>query len=305
MVYDKNPFDEDTEEVNPFATNPVARTQGQGTTFAGGAFYNPTASVPQAYNTRLTPLPPEPVAFDRDVTVDIPLGNQKDLKKREKELEAKEAELQKREQELKRKEEAAARAGIIIEHRNWPPFFPLIHHDISREIPSHLQRTQYFAFASWLGMVLCLTWNVIAVTGAWIKLDGHDVKIWFLAVIYAICGIPGSFVLWYRPLYRAMRTDSALKFSWFFLFYLVHICFTIVAAVAPPILTTQKSFTGILSLIDVISDSVGVGILYLIGFVLFCLEALLSAWVLQQVYVYFRGSGKHAQLKREAARAAL
>jgi hypothetical protein len=35
--------------------------------------------------------------------------------------------------------------------------------------------------------------------------DGADVKIWFLAVIYAICGIPGSFVLWYRPLYRAMR----------------------------------------------------------------------------------------------------
>ena len=76
----------------------------------------------------------------------------------------------------------------------------------------------------------CLVWNVLAVTGAWIKLDAHgkkhahnpvlcflhpcksklcyivaDVKIWFLAVIYAISGIPGSFVLWYRPLYRAMR----------------------------------------------------------------------------------------------------
>lgn len=36
-----------------------------------------TGSVPQASNARLSPLPPEPVAFDRDVTVDIPLGNSK------------------------------------------------------------------------------------------------------------------------------------------------------------------------------------------------------------------------------------
>ncbi|KAK7258921.1 hypothetical protein RIF29_24512 [Crotalaria pallida] len=34
---------------------------------------------------------------------------------------------------------------------------------------------------------LCLTWNIIAVTAAWIKGEG----------------VPGAYVLWYRPLYRA------------------------------------------------------------------------------------------------------
>lgn len=29
--------------------------------------------------------------------------------------------------------------------------------------------------------------------------------IWFLAIIYFISGVPGGYVLWYRPLYRAMR----------------------------------------------------------------------------------------------------
>lgn len=29
--------------------------------------------------------------------------------------------------------------------------------------------------------------------------------IWFLAIIYLISGVPGGYVLWYRPLYRAMR----------------------------------------------------------------------------------------------------
>jgi len=31
------------------------------------------------------------------------------------------------------------------------------------------------------------------------------VTIWLLAVIYFISGVPGGYVLWYRPLYRAFR----------------------------------------------------------------------------------------------------
>lgn len=37
------------------------------------------------------------------------------------------------------------------------------------------------------------------------SLFGIGVKIWFLAVIYFIAGAPGSYVLWYRPLYRVFR----------------------------------------------------------------------------------------------------
>lgn len=32
-----------------------------------------------------------------------------------------------------------------------------------------------------------------------------DVKIWFLAIIYFVAAVPGSYVLWYKPLYRAFR----------------------------------------------------------------------------------------------------
>nr|DAD20833.1 TPA_asm: hypothetical protein HUJ06_022296 [Nelumbo nucifera] len=153
--YDPNPFEEE-EEVNPFA-DPAARGKASGQShYGGGAFFttNP-GSVPSATNSRLSPLPPEPADFNygRGATVDIPLGTEKDLKKKEKELQAKEAELRKREQELKRKEEAAARAGIVIEEKNWPPFFPIIHHDIANEIPIHLQRLQYVAFTTLLGII--------------------------------------------------------------------------------------------------------------------------------------------------------
>ncbi|KAI8551740.1 hypothetical protein RHMOL_Rhmol06G0209800 [Rhododendron molle] len=233
--YDSNPFAE--QEVNPFA--------------------NP-GRVPPAANSRLSPLPPEPADYDRGTTVDIPLDGAKDFKMKEKELQAKEAELKKREQELKRREDAMARAGVVIEEKNWPPFFPIIHHDIANEIPIHLQKLQYVAFTTLLGLTGCLLWNIVAVTLAWIK--GEGPTIWFLAIIYFISGVPGAYVLWYRPLYRAMRTDSALKFGWFFLCYMVHIGFCVFAAVAPPIIFKGKSLTGILPAIDVLSDHAIVGV---------------------------------------------
>lgn len=191
---DPNPFAD--EEINPFANN---------------------TSVPPASNSHLKPLPPEP--HDRGETVDIPLGSTQDLRAKEIELQAKENELKRKEQELKRREDAIARSGVVIEEKNWPEFFPLIHHDISNEIPIHLQKIQYVAFASLLGLIACLLWNIVAVTVAWI--NGGGPTIWLMSIIYFISGVPGAYVLWYRPLYRATRTDSALKFGTFFLFYVV------------------------------------------------------------------------------------
>ncbi|GLT91284.1 hypothetical protein SLE2022_091790 [Rubroshorea leprosula] len=262
---DPNPFDEEEEvEVNPFS---------KGATAAG----------------RVPPLASEPLGFGRkhDATVDIPLDTMNDTKKKERELAAWEADLKRREQNIKRREDAVAKTGVTPNDKNWPPFFPIIHHDIANEIPVHAQRLQYLAFASWLGIVLCLVYNVIAVTVCWIQ--GGGVKIFFLSIIYALLGVPLSYLLWYRPLYRAMRTDSAFKFGLFFLLYLLHIGFCIIAAIAPPIVFHGKSFTGILSAVDIISDHMLAGIFYFVGFGLFCLETLLSLWVLQKIYLYFRG----------------
>lgn len=50
-------------------------------------------------------------------------------------------------------------AGVTIEEKNWPPVFPIIHHDISKEIPIHAQKLQYLAFASWLGMFAYVLYN--------------------------------------------------------------------------------------------------------------------------------------------------
>ncbi|XP_024008353.1 secretory carrier-associated membrane protein 2 [Eutrema salsugineum] len=252
--HDPNPFAD--EEINPFANH---------------------TSVPPASNSYLKPLPPEP--YDRGATVDIPLDSGKDLRAKEMELQAKENELKRKEQELKRREDAIARSGVVIEEKNWPEFFPLIHHDIPNEIPIHLQKIQYVAFTTLLGLVGCLLWNIVAVTVAWIK--GEGPTIWLLSIIYFIAGVPGAYILWYRPLYRATRTDSALKFGTFFLFYVFHIAFCGFAAVAPPVIFQGKSLTGFLPALELLTSNVAVGILYFIGAGFFCIETLLNIWVIQ------------------------
>ncbi|PPD89524.1 hypothetical protein GOBAR_DD13551 [Gossypium barbadense] len=277
--YDTNPFAE--EEVNPFADPSVRKGSG------GGSF---NSSNPGSIS-RLSPLPPEP--YDRGATIDIPLDSAK---------------------ELKRREEALARSGVVIEEKNWPPFFPIIHNDISNDIPIHLQTIMYVGFTSLIGLVICLTWNVMAVTVAWIK--GEGPTIWFLAIIYFLTGVPGGYYLWYRPLYGACRTDSALKFGSFFLVYVFHILFCVLAAIAPPFIFKGKSLAGVLPALDLFSYNYVLGILYFVGFAFFCCESLVSIWVIQVSYkphrtlfwicskyiCNFRGSGKAAEMKREATR---
>ncbi|MCD7467722.1 Secretory carrier-associated membrane protein 2 [Datura stramonium] len=238
----------------------------------------------------------------RGSTVDISLNSAKDLKKKEKELQAREADLIRREQEVRRREEALAGAGVVIEEHNWPPFFPIIHHDIANEIPIHLQKIQYVAFTTLLGLTACTLWNFIAITGVWIK--GGDVGAWFFSVVYFF-GIPAAYFLWYRPLYRAMRTDSALKFGWFFLCYGVHIIFCVLATASPPFVFRAHSMTGFMNAIDLIGWNSIIGIFFFIGAGFFSLESVISIWVIQQVFMYFRGSGKAAEMKKEAARATI
>uniref|UniRef100_A0A0D3FKS3 Secretory carrier-associated membrane protein n=2 Tax=Oryza TaxID=4527 RepID=A0A0D3FKS3_9ORYZ len=149
------------------------------------------------------------------------------------------------------------------------------------------------------GLVICLFWNIICVSA--IAIMWGDPRAWFLAAIYFITGCPGAYFSWYRPLYRAMRKESAFRYGWFFLFYFFHISFCIYAAISPSIFFVGRSLTGIFQAINVIGYNGAVGILFFLGFAMFVLEALLSIWVMQKVYWYFRGKGKEAEMRPDAA----
>ncbi|KAJ6767162.1 SECRETORY CARRIER-ASSOCIATED MEMBRANE PROTEIN 3 [Salix purpurea] len=105
------------------------------------------------------------------------------------------------------------------------------------------------------GLTLCLVWNSGSVAFLWM-VGGVESKTLFLA-----------------------------------LFYLLHIAFCIFAAVSPPIIARGRSLTGILSASDIYGDYGEIGYLYFIGFAWFSLESVLSIWVLQKVYKFYRRGG--------------
>eukprot|EP00271_Cylindrocystis_brebissonii_P011289 TRINITY_DN2842_c0_g1_i2.p1 TRINITY_DN2842_c0_g1~~TRINITY_DN2842_c0_g1_i2.p1 ORF type:complete len:253 (+),score=30.33 TRINITY_DN2842_c0_g1_i2:82-840(+) len=196
-----------------------------------------------------------------------------------------------------------------IDVKNWPPFFPILHHDIANDIPLHLQSVMRAAYWSWLGIMFCLVFNIAGVTAAWVggAVGGASgFGNFILACIYAALGLPLSYWLWYRRLYLAMRKDGALSFAIFFIFYLIHCAFVIFASVAPPIFFKGGSLTGVWTSLEIFADGHGgVGILYALGASFFILESLLSLFVLQQVYTYFRGSGMHNRVQGEVAMGAV
>ncbi|KAI3682918.1 hypothetical protein L1987_83300 [Smallanthus sonchifolius] len=264
--HDRNPFAHD-DDINPFSN---------------------IHGIPQ--NSRLLTLAPEPAVYGHVAAANNSLDTQAKLKKKQKELEAKEAELNRREEILTRKEEALARSGAVIDNKNWPPFYPLVHHDIAGDIPIHLQRIQYVAYATLLGVPISLFWNLITSIAIFVS-DAAGVFIFF-SIIYFLLGPPGAFYFWYRPLYRAFKKNNGMNFGCFFFNYAYHIVFFCFATIGPRILFAGLHFAGILNAMKLISGHPALGIMSFIGFGFFAIELVLSIWVMQQVYRAFRGNDK-------------
>nr|XP_043612309.1 secretory carrier-associated membrane protein 3-like [Erigeron canadensis] len=269
--HDHNPFSHD-DDINPFSNH--HKLHG----------VTPTS--------KLSTLAPEPaLGYGFGGAANTSLDTPAKLKKKQKELEAKEAELNKREEILRQKEAAVARAGVVIRPKNWPSFYPLVHHDIAGDIPLHLQKIQYVAYATLLGVPISLLWNLITSIAILVS-DSAGIYIFFSA-IYFLLGPPGAFYFWYRPLYRAFKTNNGMNFGCFFFNYAYHIVFFTFAAIGPRILFTGLHFAGILNALKLLSDKHPVlAIMSFIGFGFFALELLLSIWVMQQVYRTFRGNPK-------------
>ena len=106
-------------------------------------------------------------------------------------------------------------AGIVIEEKNWPPFLPLIHHDITNEIPSHLQRIQYFAFASFLGMVLLNLSNSWYISPGWriSSILWYSIFDYFFSSALVLSIYPwvmNLYVRWASDLFQTLEHDPCI-----------------------------------------------------------------------------------------------
>jgi len=148
------------------------------------------------------------------------------------------ADLERREREVAARErEVTAQAEHIRKHgviKNFPPFFPLIYHSISDEIPEPSRPTMTRLFQLWLLLLLTLVLNLVAcifILLAGAPDGGRDLGagIMYLFVIGAL-----SFLTWYRPIYNGYMKEQSLYYYLYFFFCGWHLLFSIYMIIGIP-----------------------------------------------------------------------
>ncbi|KAJ3083445.1 hypothetical protein HDU99_009600 [Rhizoclosmatium hyalinum] len=208
-----------------------------------------------------------------------------DWAKREAELRRREEALAQREQSVQQQEAALRAHGL--HPPNWPPFYPLIYHDIDQEVPESSRVVVTKIYNYWLSTVVALLINAVACLAI---LASHSTTTGGTdfggALIYSATITALSFFAWYRPVYTAFAKDSSLFFYIFLLFEGLHILFAAYMTVGLP----GSGSAGLINLLSVLTDGKYVA-------AAFCILAT-GAWAFDALFGFWLWVEVNAHVKR-------
>ncbi|XP_034031823.1 secretory carrier-associated membrane protein 2 [Thalassophryne amazonica] len=292
-AYDNNPFAEPNNE-NPFEDPSV--TQATISTVEPVDKYNPFPAHPTeglashtipASTTPYQPAVLQPTAEPSPQATAA--AAQANLLRQQEELERKAAELDRREQQLQ------SRAPTGREN-NWPPlprWFPVkpcFYQDFSEEIPVEFQRVCKMMYYLWMFHCVTLFLNVLACL-AYFTTSANNGVDFGLSILWFILFAPCSFICWYRPVYRAFRTDSSFSFFFFFFVFCCQVVIFIIQAVGIP----GWGNSGWISAFTITSSNKAVGAIMIVVAILFTICAVLSVILLKMVHGKYRRTGASFQ----------
>uniref|UniRef100_A0A8C1UPK5 Secretory carrier-associated membrane protein n=1 Tax=Cyprinus carpio TaxID=7962 RepID=A0A8C1UPK5_CYPCA len=277
--FDNNPFAAPVD-VNPFqdpsvtqVTNTAAESIGEFNPFTAGALDERTipisgTSQPAVLQTTVEPSPQASVA-----------AGQAELLRQQAELEKKAAELERKEQELRDRNTALGKEN------NWPPlpkFFPIkpcFYQDFNEEIPVEYQRVCKMMYYLWMYHSVTLFLNLLALDFG-------------LSILWFILFTPVAFLCWYRPVYKAFKSDSSFSFFFFFFIFSFQVIVYIIQSVGIP----GWGNSGWITAISVLKINIAVSVFMMVVAGFFSVNAVLSIILLKMVHSMYRHTG--ASLKK-------
>ncbi|XP_017334454.1 secretory carrier membrane protein 2, like [Ictalurus punctatus] len=288
--FDSNPFAYPVE-VNPFQDPSV--TQVTSTGRDGIEEYNPfsarnqdngntvpfSAGSPAVLQPTLDPTPQTTAA-----------AAQATLLKQQEELEKKAAELERKEQELRNRD-----AGRGKEN-NWPPlprFFPIkpcFYQDFNEEIPLEFQRVCKMMYYLWMYHCVTLFLNVLACL-TYFVVNGEGGVDFGLSILWFILFSPVAFTCWYRPVYKAFRSDSSFNFFFFFFIFAFQVVVYIIQCVGIP----RWGNSGWILAISMLKSELAVAVFMLVVAGFFTVNAVLAVILLKMVHGMYRRTGASFQ----------
>lgn len=291
-------------DENPFADPSVQRaTAGTGQASAVLDNYDPfskdspAASQPAVMSPTVDTitLPPSAAPPPHYSASGQQMSSTADFQKRQEELERKAAELARREAELNN-------SPFNARVNNWPPipsFIPLqpcFYQDINVDIPVEFQEMVRRLYYLWLLHAALLLANMFG--GLCYLFGGLDNGSMFgFSLVYCFFFIPLSFICWFRPAYKAFRSDSSFNFMVFFFIFFCQFCFSIVMALGIPQTGGAGLITAIVTFRGGNRSAGPVGGDYFVGFIIICIAfgfsaaALADFFMLSKIHGYYRATG--------------
>ncbi|XP_045125625.1 secretory carrier-associated membrane protein 1-like isoform X3 [Portunus trituberculatus] len=281
------------EEYDPFSGKPATQTVPTTIGNAGNppTYVQPTVGVtnqPAVVNP--TPTPANPPAYTPSAQQQVTTAEFQELKRRQEELEKKAEELARKEEELKNAGAGAARQD------NWPPLpsicpvGPCFYQDINVDIPLEFQKIVRMLYYLWMFHVLMLMLNILGGLGMFIALG--DGATFGLAIVYFALFTPFSYICWFRPIYKAFRSDSSFNFMVFFFVFSFQLIVSIINAIGIP---SMGSCGFILGLSTLATDNAPAN--YIVGIIVFMIAlgfatvAAIDAILLIKVHRIYRSTG--------------
>ncbi|XP_069360511.1 secretory carrier-associated membrane protein 5B isoform X1 [Maniola hyperantus] len=267
---DYNPFDGQQNANQPLpAQQPTqpAIMQAVSPPPVGGGQYTRPSQQPQSQAP-----PPNFTTADFQVCI-----------KRQEELERKAEELARREAEL--------RAGSAGRRNNWPPLpafcpiQPCFYQDINVDIPLEFQRIVRHLYHLWMFHSLVLAMNIVG--GMALLFSGKGFTVFGLSILYFVLLTPFSFICWYRPIYKAFRSDSSFNFMVFFFIFLFQMIITLVQSIG----FSGGGSCGLITSIEAFGENVGAGIVTLLVTIGFITALVADVMLMTKVHRIYRSTG--------------
>ncbi|XP_040889856.1 secretory carrier membrane protein 2, like [Toxotes jaculatrix] len=293
--FDSNPF-ADPVDVNPFQDASVTQATSGGVTESIGEF-NPF-SAPGMGNRSGTTIPisaasSQPAILQTSVEQSAQAtaaAAQANLVKQQEELERKAAELDRKEQELQNR--TSGRANTGAKENNWPPLpkiFPVkpcFYQDFEEEIPEEYRRICKRMYYLWMFHSATLFLNVLACL-AYFTADSQYGVDFGLSILWFVLFTPVSFICWYRPVYKAFRSDSSFSFFFFFFVFFFQVAVYIIQTVGIP----RWGNSGWIASISMISRNLAVAVVMMVVAGFFTVNAVLAIILLKMVHSKYRRTG--------------
>ncbi|CAG9760417.1 unnamed protein product [Ceutorhynchus assimilis] len=304
--FDENPFGEPTID-NPFAdpsVQQVARnTNAQIRVDDYNPFDNQASAAPKSYAAAV-PLNNGPAVMQPTQEPPIYTKSGQQVVQQPKstinteELQRRQEELERKEQELARREEEMRQSSYNVRRNNWPPlpeqccFQPCFYQDIQVDIPLDFQRIVRHLYYLWIFHGVVMLSNILG--GILLK----NFTVIGVGILYTLLFTPFSYLCWFRPAYKAFRSDSSFNFMVFFFIFFFQFVVTTIHAIGIPGAGTIGIFTAIATF-DGTAWTIFCGIIGLIIALGFSFAAAADLFMITKIHRMYRSTGASMDKARQ------